>query len=129
VAAAVAPQKYVVCNADEGDSGTFSDRMTMEGDPFMLIEGMTIAALAGRTNYIYVRSNTRTPWALNEAIARATGWIGRSVGTEGLSLSAQGRGLLRAVKKRPCSSIEGKRGVCAPSRPFPRSRACSASPR
>jgi formate dehydrogenase iron-sulfur subunit len=41
-----AGQKYVVCNADEGDSGTFSDRMLMEGDPFVLIEGMTIAALA-----------------------------------------------------------------------------------
>ena len=46
VAAAQAAQKYIVCNADEGDSGTYSDRMTMEGDPFMLIEGMTIAALA-----------------------------------------------------------------------------------
>ena len=42
VAAQPGPQKYIVCNADEGDSGTFSDRMTMEGDPFMLIEGMTI---------------------------------------------------------------------------------------
>ena len=53
-----AAQKYVVCNADEGDSGTFSDRMTMEGDPFMLIEGMTIAGLAtGATKgYVYVRS-------------------------------------------------------------------------
>ena len=50
-------QKYVVCNADEGDSGTFSDRMLMEGDPFVLIEGMTIAALAtGATRgYIYLR--------------------------------------------------------------------------
>ena len=43
---AEAAQKYVVCNADEGDSGTFSDRMTMEGDPYMLIEGMVIAGLA-----------------------------------------------------------------------------------
>ena len=43
---AAAAQKYIVCNADEGDSGTFSDRMVMEGDPFMLIEGMTIAGLA-----------------------------------------------------------------------------------
>lgn len=52
-----APQKYVTCNADEGDSGTFSDRMLMEGDPFLLIEGMTIAALAvGATHgYIYLR--------------------------------------------------------------------------
>ncbi len=44
-----AAQKYVVCNADEGDSGTFSDRMLMEGDPFVLIEGMTIAGLATRS--------------------------------------------------------------------------------
>ena len=53
-----AAQKYVVCNADEGDSGTFSDRMTMEGDPYMLIEGMAIAGLAvGATKgYIYIRS-------------------------------------------------------------------------
>src|SRR5713226_5761707 len=53
-----AKQKYVVCNADEGDSGTFSDRMIMEGDPFVLIEGMTIAAVAvGATQgYVYVRS-------------------------------------------------------------------------
>ncbi len=43
---AVGAQKYIVCNADEGDSGTFADRMVMEGDPFMLIEGMTIAGLA-----------------------------------------------------------------------------------
>src|SRR6186713_825988 len=58
VAALQAPQKYVVCNADEGDSGTYSDRMTLEGDPFMLIEGMTIAGLAtGATQgYVYVRS-------------------------------------------------------------------------
>src|SRR5690606_16168783 len=52
-----ADQKYIVCNADEGDSGTFADRMIMEGDPFLLIEGMTIAGLAvGATmGYIYVR--------------------------------------------------------------------------
>ncbi len=43
-----ATQKYIVCNADEGDSGTFSDRLIMEGDPFGLIEGMTIAGIARR---------------------------------------------------------------------------------
>ena len=48
VADTAAPQKYIVCNADEGDSGTFADRMLMEGDPFMLIEGMTIAGHRGR---------------------------------------------------------------------------------
>src|SRR4029450_5997352 len=55
---APAPQKYVVCNADEGDSGTFADRLLMEADPFQLIEGMTIAALAtGATvGYVYLRS-------------------------------------------------------------------------
>src|SRR5690606_32959224 len=46
VADARAEQKYIVCNADEGDSGTFADRMIMEGDPFVLIEGMTIAGIA-----------------------------------------------------------------------------------
>jgi formate dehydrogenase iron-sulfur subunit len=53
-----ADQKYIVCNADEGDSGTFSDRMLMEGDPFMLIEGMAIAGLAvgADCGYIYLRS-------------------------------------------------------------------------
>ena len=53
-----ADRKYIVCNADEGDSGTFADRMIMEGDPFVLIEGMTIAGIAvGATyGYIYIRS-------------------------------------------------------------------------
>ena len=74
--------KYVVCNADEGDSGTFSDRMIMEGDPFVLIEGMTIAALAvGATQgYIYLRSEyPHARRALTEAIATAysNGYLGR----------------------------------------------------
>jgi formate dehydrogenase iron-sulfur subunit len=58
VANAVADQKYIVCNADEGDSATFADRMVMEGDPFMLIEGMAIAGLAVGANkaYVYIRS-------------------------------------------------------------------------
>ena len=53
-----AEQKYIVCNADEGDSGTFADRLLMEADPFQLIEGMTIAGLGvGATRgYIYLRS-------------------------------------------------------------------------
>ena len=58
MAGAAADQKYIVCNADEGDSGTFADRMIMEGDPFVLIEGMAIAGIAvGATKgYIYTRS-------------------------------------------------------------------------
>ncbi|MBV8125817.1 MAG: formate dehydrogenase, partial [Paucibacter sp.] len=77
-------QKYVVCNADEGDSGTYSDRMTLEGDPYMLIEGMAIAALAvGATRgYVYVRSEYPHACAtLAEAIrlATAAAYIGDSV--------------------------------------------------
>ena len=58
VAQTKGPQKYIVCNADEGDSGTFADRMIMEGDPFVLIEGMTVAGIAvGATKgYVYIRS-------------------------------------------------------------------------
>jgi len=67
-------QKYIICNADEGDSGTFSDRMIMEGDPLVLIEGMTIAGLAvGATQgYIYLRIEYPHAYGiLNEAIANA----------------------------------------------------------
>src|SRR6185436_16926052 len=58
VADTAADRKYIVCNADEGDSGTYADRMILEGDPFALIEGMAIAGFAvGATNgYIYIRS-------------------------------------------------------------------------
>ena len=80
---AKADQKYICCNADEGDSGTFADRMLMEGDPFCLIEGMTIAGIAvGATKgYIYVRSEY--PHAidtLREAIriAAEADWLGRT---------------------------------------------------
>ncbi|MEO8315000.1 MAG: formate dehydrogenase, partial [Pseudomonadota bacterium] len=79
-----ADQKYVVCNADEGDSGTFSDRMLMEGDPFTLIEGMTIAGVAvGATQgFIYLRAEyPHAEAALREAIATAKrrGYLGRDV--------------------------------------------------
>ena len=71
---AKADQKYICCNADEGDSGTFADRMVMEGDPFMLIEGMTIAGIAtGATKgYVYIRSEYPDAIAtMKEAIAAA----------------------------------------------------------
>src|SRR5262249_40919484 len=79
-----AGQKDVVCNADEGDSGTFSDRMLMEGDPFLLIEGMAIAGLAvGATlGYLYVRSEyPQSVDTLRAAIgiAREAGYLGADV--------------------------------------------------
>jgi formate dehydrogenase iron-sulfur subunit len=86
-AAAPAVQKYIVCNADEGDSGTFADRMVMEGDPFMLIEGMAIAGFAvGATlGYIYIRSEyPHAIRAMGLAIetARAHGLLGSTFDIE-----------------------------------------------
>src|SRR3984957_872699 len=74
VADAKADTKYIVCNADEGDSGTFADRMIMEGDPFVLIEGMTIAGIAvGATKgFVYIRSEyPHAVAAMTAAIAAA----------------------------------------------------------
>ena len=75
VADTKADRKYIVCNADEGDSGTFADRMIMEGDPFVLIEGMTIAGIAvGATKgFVYIRSEYPHAIAvMNDAIAHRT---------------------------------------------------------
>ena len=84
VMATASDRKYICCNADEGDSGTFADRMLMEGDPFTLLEGMTIAGLAvGATEgVIYIRSEYPAAYdSLNRAIeiAREFGWLGRDV--------------------------------------------------
>ncbi len=125
---ASATPKYVVCNADEGDSGTFSDRMIMEGDPFVLIEGMTIAALAvGATQgYIYLRSEyPHARRALNEAIATAysTGYLGANVlGTGKRSISRFGSAPARtsAARKPRCSKASrGERGMVRFKPPIP----------
>ncbi|MCD0499576.1 formate dehydrogenase, partial [Achromobacter sp. MY14] len=84
VAGTPSDQKYIVCNADEGDSGTFADRLLMEGDPYVLIEGMTIAGLAvgASYGYIYVRSEYPHAIATLEAAitrARSVGWLGADV--------------------------------------------------
>ncbi len=123
-----APQKYVVCNADEGDSGTFSDRMLMEGDPFVLIEGMIIAGLAvGATRgFIYLRSEypdaART---LGEAIARAAaaGYLGDDVAGSGrafhLELRIGAGSYVCGEETALLESLEGKRGVVRPRPPVP----------
>jgi len=84
VAEARADQKYIACNADEGDSGTFSDRMLMEGDPLGLIESMAIAGFAVGANkgYLYLRSEyPLTLSILSRAldIARDGGWLGKNI--------------------------------------------------
>ena len=128
VANAEARQKYVVCNADEGDSGTFSDRMAMEGDPFMLIEGMAIAALAvGATQgYVYVRSEYPHAVAtLTEAVARATaaGFLGDNVCGSGKAFWVHVRKAAGAYvcgeETAMLESIEGKRGVVRAKPPLP----------
>ena len=128
VRAAQAAEKYIVCNADEGDSGTFSDRMTMEGDPYMLIEGMAIASLAvGATRgYIYIRSEYPHAVAtMNEAIARATaaGWLGDKVGSSGSAFRLEVRKAAGAYvcgeETAMLESIEGKRGIVRAKPPLP----------
>jgi formate dehydrogenase iron-sulfur subunit len=121
-------QKYVVCNADEGDSGTFSDRMIMEGDPFLLIEGMTIAGIAvGATRgYIYLRSEYPHAYrALNEAIAtaRARGYLGTSVLGSARAFELEVRlgagAYICGEETALLESLEGKRGMVRPKPPLP----------
>ena len=128
VAGVQAAQKYIVCNADEGDSGTFSDRMTMEGDPFMLIEGMAIAALAvGATEgYIYVRSEYPHAIAtLNAAIAlaEAGGFLGANVLGSGKAFHLQVRkgagSYVCGEETALLESLEGKRGIVRAKPPLP----------
>ena len=120
--------KYIVCNADEGDSGTFSDRMIMEGDPFVLIEGMTIAGLAvGATRgYIYLRveyPNALT--ILNEAIATANraGYLGKNICGSGKSFDLEVRvgagAYVCGEETALLESLEGKRGMVRFKPPLP----------
>jgi len=123
-----ATQKYIVCNADEGDSGTFSDRMIMEGDPFVLIEGMTIAGLAvGATQgYIYLR--VEYPQAhkhLNAAIAAAyqAGYLGRNICGSGKAFELEVRlgagAYVCGEETSLLESLEGKRGLVRFKPPLP----------
>ncbi|MBC8008403.1 MAG: NADH-quinone oxidoreductase subunit NuoF [Prolixibacteraceae bacterium] len=123
-----ADQKYVVCNADEGDSGTFSDRMIMEGDPFVLIEGMTIAGIAvGATRgYIYVRSEyPHSCRVLAEAIAlaEAGGYLGHNVLGSGKSFELEVRkgagAYICGEETSLLESLEGKRGMVRFKPPLP----------
>jgi len=120
-AAAPAEQKYIVCNADEGDSGTFADRMVMEGDPFMLIEGMAIAGFAvGATiGYIYIRSEyPHAIRAMERAIetARAHGLLGADFDIE---VRAGAGAYVCGEETSLLESIEGKRGEVRAKPPLP----------
>jgi formate dehydrogenase iron-sulfur subunit len=121
-------QKYIVCNADEGDSGTFADRLLMEGDPFTLIEGMTIAGLAvgASKGFIYVRSEyPHAIVALRKAVA-----IARQARLLGSNVADSGRGFDLDVRIGAGSyvcgeetalleSLEGRRGIVRAKPPLP----------
>jgi formate dehydrogenase iron-sulfur subunit len=120
--------KFVCCNADEGDSGTFADRMLLEGDPFTLIEGMTIAAYAvGATEgYIYVRSEyPEAVEALTIAIesARQRGWLGERVLGSDLTFDLFVRvgagAYICGEETSMLESLEGKRGTVRAKPPIP----------
>ena len=128
VADTPADQKYIVCNADEGDSGTFADRMIMEGDPFVLIEGMTIAGIAvGATQgYIYVRSEyPHAIAALEKAIAaaRREGMLGEGVADSPHAFDIDVRvgagAYVCGEETALLDSLEGKRGVVRAKPPLP----------
>ncbi len=123
-----ASQKYVACNADEGDSGTFSDRMVMEGDPFLLLEGMVIAGLAtGATEgYVYLRSeypDAQVVFATAIERARAAGWIGADVLGSGRRFDVHLRigagAYICGEETAMLESLEGKRGMVRPKPPLP----------
>lgn len=121
VRCADADQKYIACNADEGDSGTFADRILMESDPFTLIEGMTIAGLAvGATRgYIYLRSEyPLVHTVLNRAIdiARAAGYLGEEFDIE-VRLGAGA--YICGEETSMLESLEGKRGMVRAKPPLP----------
>ena len=128
VAEAKGNRKYVVCNADEGDSGTFADRMLMEGDPFVLIEGMTIAAIAvGATKgYIYTRSEyPHAIAAMNVAIAiaRRAGLLGEHIAGSRHSFDLEVRvgagAYVCGEETSLLESLEGRRGIVRAKPPLP----------
>jgi len=121
-------QKYVVCNADEGDSGTFADRMVMEGDPFVLIEGMTIAGIAvGATKgFVYIRSEYPHAIAALEAAlaaARREGFLGRRIQGSAYDFDIAVRvgagAYVCGEETALLDSLEGKRGMVRAKPPLP----------
>ena len=128
VAGAKADRKYIVCNADEGDSGTFADRMLMEGDPFTLIEGMIIAGIAvgASKGFVYIRSEYPDAIEVMQkavAIARTAGILGGSVlGTVhafDMEIRVGAGAYVCGEETSLLNSLEGKRGVVRAKPPLP----------
>ena len=128
VSEAVADRKYIVCNADEGDSATFADRMLMEGDPFTLIEGMAIAGVAcgASKGFVYIRSEYPVAVRVMQdavAIAQAAGVLGASVLGSGHAFDMEVRvgagAYVCGEETSLLNSLEGKRGVVRAKPPLP----------
>ncbi|MBN8871658.1 MAG: formate dehydrogenase [Rhodospirillales bacterium] len=125
---AAGARKYVVCNADEGDSGTYADRMLLEGDPFALIEGMAIAAYAvgASAGYVYTRSEYPHAIATFDAalrIARDAGLLGRDVLGAGFAFDITQRvgagAYICGEETSLLESLEGRRGQVRAKPPLP----------
>ena len=128
VEATASAQKYVCVNADEGDSGTFADRMLMEGDPFTLLEGMAIAGVAvGATiGYVYIRSEYPDAIATMQSaigLARDRGWLGSDLLSSGLAFDVHVRvgagSYVCGEETAMLESLEGKRGIVRAKPPLP----------
>jgi formate dehydrogenase iron-sulfur subunit len=128
VAQAKADRKFIACNADEGDSGSFADRMIMEGDPFLIIEGMTIAGITvgASKGYIYIRSEyPHAVEAMNAAIvaARRGGCLGSNIGGSAHHFDIEVRvgagAYVCGEETSMLESIEGRRGIVRAKPPLP----------
>jgi formate dehydrogenase iron-sulfur subunit len=129
VAEAPADRKYVVCNADEGDSGTFADRMILEGDPFVLIEGMAIAALAVGATKGFVYSRSEYPRA-NRAFQRALDAVRADGALAGFDIELRvGAGAYVCGEETALlESLEGRRGQVRAKPPLPAHRGLFGKP-
>jgi formate dehydrogenase iron-sulfur subunit len=114
----VATRKYIVCNADEGDSGTFADRMVMEGDPFMLIEGLAIAGLAvgADKGFVYIRSEYPHAIAKMEAAVRASAHL---IAPFEIEVRVGAGAYVCGEETSLLNSLEGRRGEVRAKPPLP----------
>jgi formate dehydrogenase iron-sulfur subunit len=127
VAETPAPRKFVVCNADEGDSGTFADRMLIEGDPFALIEGMAIAAHAVGAHYGYIYLRSEYPHA-EAKLAAALELAAPRIAPFAIELRIGAGAYVCGEETALLNSIEGKRGEVRAKPPLPAVSGLFAAP-
>lgn len=123
-----ADQKYIICNADEGDPGAFMDRSVLESDPFKLLEGMTIAAYAIGATFGYIYCRAEYPLAISRLqnaieLCREYGILGKNIFGSGFNFDIKikkGAGAFVCGEETALiASIEGKRGMPRPRPPYP----------